>query len=239
MGAFASKLKRKKKVVLKPGFSYDSYKSLIKPFDLILFKGARQLEKLDQGTKVSTSDMFSHAGMIVTSDILDDVRVKPGKLYIWESTMSGRLTDGVKNIDNKVQFGVQLRDFDKVMKGYDANPDTRIAVCHLKRSPKLSGQVKRDFTQFFKKVNGTGYDYVPRSLLSVVCGCFRKETTEKEDNEKLFCSELVAYCWKEMSILPESVLAKHVCPQDFVGNDRDGMPCVVCAPNYITVNAFK
>lgn len=247
MGSFISKLKKKKKtIVLKPGFSYESYRSLIKPLDLVLFKGAdgvsaliRHLSKIQQGTQISTDDMFSHAGVIVTSDILDDPRLKPGKLYIWESTLSGMLTDGVKNIDNKVEFGVQLRDFDKVMKGYDSDPNTRIAICHLKKSPKCNKQFKDKFTTFFQQVNGTTYDFNPRSLLSAVCKCTRKQTTEDEDNSALFCSELVAYCWKEMGILPDSVLAKHVCPQDFVGNDKDGMPVVVCGPNYITINPFK
>lgn len=230
--------------ITKSGNSYKGYRKNIRPFDLVLFKGAdgvsgliRQLSKWNQNLdgKVDTDDMFSHAGMIVTSDILDDPRVKPGKIYIWESTLSGRLTDGVKNVDGKVKFGVQLRDFDKVMKGYDNNKHTRIAVCSHKSIPNLTPMRKRLFTEFFKRVNGTGYDFNPRSLLSAAVPCFRQETTRKEDNSRLFCSELVAYTWINMGFLPYEVEAKHVLPQDFIGDDADGMPCIVHEPSYITV----
>ena len=108
------------------------------------------------------TDLFSHAGMIVTSEILDHPLVVPGHIYIWESTLGGvyGITDGVKNVEGKVFFGAQLRDFDDVVRGYDRNPRTRIAICHVRadQTPLFDEDTKRRFTEVFNEHNGTGYD---------------------------------------------------------------------------------
>ena len=101
---------------------YSKIRPVLRPFDLVAFRGTdcvsgciRCLElNRPCGGRIRSGD-FSHVGMIVTSDILDDVRCVPGKLYIWESTMSGKLADGVNNVNGQQFLGVQLRDFDQVV----------------------------------------------------------------------------------------------------------------------------
>ncbi len=82
----------------------------------------------------------------MTSQLL----LKPGEKYVWESTMSGPLADGVRNVNHKSFLGVQLRNLDEVIREY-GKPCCRtpccmctrkrgpgspnIAVCHLRDNP--------------------------------------------------------------------------------------------------------
>lgn len=88
------------------GVSYSDYKQYIEPLDIVLFRGGdlvsnsiRFFEKERLG-----NGCFSHSGIIVTRDVLFHPNMVPGKLYILESTVTGFLGCGVKNIDGKAQF---------------------------------------------------------------------------------------------------------------------------------------
>ena len=57
--------------------------------------------------------LWTHVGMVITSDLLNFKNSVPGKLYVWESTMSGSLADGVNDtITNAGKFGVQIRSLE-------------------------------------------------------------------------------------------------------------------------------
>jgi hypothetical protein len=269
---FYSKFSKNKKIKEKSEFkkgdvkynrvSYNEYKYFIKPLDLVMFKGGdflsdfiRFLEK-SRNKNISKKeydlecDAFSHVGIVVNDEILNDPRLKPGKLYIWESTMSGKLSDGVYNIDGKSYLGVQLRDLDKVVKAYDLDQDTDIAFCSVKDSVlsqyknEYEALLKQRFTTLFIKYNGVRYDANLYSLSSSIFPCLRKTRDEIEDicnsEEWLFCSELVAIVYKELYLIPKNVDPKNVVPMDFVGYDVDsmengGLPIVVKKPIYITL----
>lgn len=104
--------------------SYENIKNQIKPFDLIFFKGGEIISKgirLIQKTMLgieNKKDVWSHVGIVVTKELFDDPRILPNKLYISESTLSGKLADGIKNIDNKAFFGVQIRELDLLVQKY-------------------------------------------------------------------------------------------------------------------------
>ncbi len=221
--------------------SYSDIRDSLKSFDLILFKGGdfisdfirflekRKLNKTSSsGYRLSSSE-FSHVGMIVKSDILNDSRLKDDKVYIWESTMSGRLGEGVTNIDGESFLGVQLRDFDKVFDKYNEPADTRIAVAHLldECREKVMGfeNTRELFTALFERLNGVRYDANPYSLFSSLISCIRCGRDEVEEmtgtEDWLFCSELVAVVYKSMGILAQSVEPKDVVPMDFLGYDSD------------------
>ncbi len=62
--------------------------------------------------------MYAFFRMIVTSDILSSIhssdrksefQLKPGELYLWESTQSGELNDGVPDVFNTSFLGVQVQ----------------------------------------------------------------------------------------------------------------------------------
>ena len=119
----------------KDGELYDKYRDTIKSFDIVLFRGGdyvsdfiRFLESRYSPTQTSTqkykditADAFSHVGLLLRGDVLEGVEnVSKDKIYVWESTMSGLLSeDGLKNVENNSHFGIQLRDFDELVEKYD------------------------------------------------------------------------------------------------------------------------
>jgi len=262
MGGCITRGKRPEEVITqKKGYRYAEYADQIKPLDLVLFRGGdfvsgfiRFLQKRNLPAESSAgydvgAGAFSHVGMIVTSEILDDDRLEEGKLYVWESTMSGRLADGVYNIDGESFLGVQLRSFDEVLPAYDEDPDTRIAVSHVFREvyDSVWGELpqtllRNKFTKLFKKYNGVRYDANFLSLGSSICPCLRPARGTVEDvldtEDWLFCSELVATVYQDLGLFDEDVNPKNVVPSDFLGYDADsedsgGIPVIVGGPVYI------
>jgi len=110
---------------------------MIEPLDLVLFSGndlvsstIRRLQnkKLDVGN-------FSHVGVIVSSDILPNIKeLQVGEWYVWESTSSLRLPgfeNEVPDIFGKHKLGVQIRNLKKVIDIYNGN----IYIGKLKNNP--------------------------------------------------------------------------------------------------------
>lgn len=241
----------------KRGELYNRIRNDLKPFDLLLFRGGdfissliRSLQKYDINKDYGIADNFSHVGMVVTSDILDyQPYVKPGKIYILECAMSGKLGQGVKSVEGDSRLGIFLRDFDDLVYKYDTSDKTRVAVAPLKENPwekatiKQRKELKRKFTRYFHSVNGGRYDLNPVNLLSVISSPFTKIVRMinkpigkvTDTDEWLICSALVAKTYIEFGILPDSVEPKHTYPVDFLGIDDDDMPLVVqLPPTYIT-----
>lgn len=238
---------------------YSVLRPQLKEFDLVFFRGGdvfsdaiRYVSKKFSRPSPSgydlPADSFSHVGMIVTDKILRDDRVVHDKLYIWESTMSGPLTDGVKNIDGKSFLGVQLRDLDEVVEAYLKVPGTEIAFSPikeeiveeltLKTSPLI---IQERFREIFDTYNGVRYDANPYSLFSAVIPCLRPMREEVETYTKtgkwLFCSELVATVYVSLDLLPRYVNPKDILPVDFLGYGVDSeTPVVVEKPVYVRSN---
>lgn len=237
--------------VVKDGRIYSEYKDNIKPLDIIFFKGdefvsnsIRFFQKR-RATENTTNynidpDAFSHVGLVVTHEILNDHRLVPYKLYIWESTMSGSMSDGVNNIDGQSFFGTQLRDLDEVIKAYDKSKKARIAVGSLKNEIFTAFDLmnlKLQFTALFEKYNNVQYDANLVSVASTIyrfCRCCRGCTEETLNTEEwLFCSEMVALIYVKLGILPKGLNSKNVAPMDFLGFDIDKMLVVVNEPVYV------
>jgi len=243
---------RNVKPVPKDGVLYSKSRISLRPFDLLLFSGGEfvskfikhiEAEKLERitGNPVEPG-AFSHVGMVVTSEILDHELVVPGKIYIWESTMGGKLGDGIPNIEGKTFFGVQLRDFDAVVPVYDLSNDTRIATARLIANPLdvcSELEIKTKFTKIFNKYNGVMYDVnLMNEFGALFDGC-RKIRDGIENiignDSWLFCSEHVATVYVDMGIFPRTVIPENVVPMDFVGYENDsirkgGAPLVVSLP---------
>lgn len=241
--------------VRKEGISYATFRPYLRPFDLVMFSGADFISNLIKyceakglQNKIPTNYVapgaFSHLGLIVTSDILSHPSVLPGKIYIWESTMSGVYGEGVTNIDDKSFFGVQLRDFDLLFPVYDRPNDTRVAVAQLVHNP-LDGRsteerlsIRSKFTELFISLNGIRYDYNPLTLFGSLftrLRCARDTSYAVFGDRWVFCSELVAIVYKRFGIFPLSVKPDNMVPMDFVGYEVDshrngGAPMVVSLP---------
>ena len=258
--SFSFHKKRESSKYIKEGVLYDDVRCTLRSFDLVFFRGddfvsdfiafleKRELIRSKSSVNIDDS-VFTHVGIIVKNDVLNDDRLEDDKVYIWESTMSGRLSDGVNNIDNKAYLGVQLRDFDEVMKHYDTPNDTHIAVAYLSEETRKGWYyssrpelLKSQFTKIFNGLNGIFYDANPISLFGAlslpVCCCIRRCRDEGGgDEDWLFCSELVANVFQTLMLIPPDVNPKNVIPMDFLGFDGDTIgrvPLIVDEPKYIT-----
>jgi hypothetical protein len=226
--------------VMKIGQSWSTIKPTLKPFDIILFKGtglaASCVSFLEQHTmrpaddiKMSPCTYYTHCGLVVTSEILDHPLVVPGKLYLWNSTLSGSSDYGVQNIEGQTFFGVQLQDLDEVVLAYDRPNDTQLALCRLLQNPFNEKTIEKDllkqhFTLVFDKLNGRPYNLNFYSLLATVIPYLRSYRRDVEEclntTTWLFCSELVAFVYKKMGIFPASTHPQNVAPMDFADYDE-------------------
>lgn len=220
-------------VTRKEGMLYSAYKKNIRPLDIIFFKGPdfvsdiiayaekKQLKKVSEFGYDANPDSYTHCGIVVTSDILDHPLVDQGKLYIWESTMTGNLApDGVKNITGRSFFGSQLRDLDTLVDAYDRPNNTSIAVSHF--IDFIDDSVREKFTLIFRKYDAIPYDTDPIVIGASIFQCLRPiRDVVVEENLEMFCSELIARVYIELGFLPNTIVPSDVVPMDFLGFDTD------------------
>lgn len=218
-----------------------TYKDLLekaKPFDLIVFRGEdfisstiSHVEKKAFGT-----GEWTHVGVIITKDVLDFKNAKRGKLYVWESTMSGGISgDNVLDEEtNKGKFGVQIRDFEKVIQSYLRTGKSRIGWCPLKNNPlvKKSNETIDDFvnrifkikncvTEFYKAHKDSPYDNKVLPLFKTIFPCFGKlpliHKLFKSKN-KLFCSEMVTLLYQHLNLVDISIDPETIAPVELIGS---------------------
>lgn len=201
----------------------------LQPFDILLFRGTEIVSKIISKVSRLTSrheGRWTHCGIILSSGILDHPRVHPGRLYIWEATMSGRLGDGIRNINGKGQLSVQLRDLQAVVAATLTNPDAEIGHGRLinKYRPELTADFKRDFTRFFYEVDGSHYNL---NLVSVLATAFKPLRFVRRLFPRIgrrrwkICSELVADTLKFVGVYPDYIKSINVTPEDLVQPARD------------------
>lgn len=237
------------KVVYKNGELYSNVRSQIRPFDTIFFRGNAIFSKIvalleEYGTKVPKSNDFTHVGMVVTSDILQHENVLPGKLYIFESTVGGHYGEGIKDVEGKTWFGVQLRCLDDLVPACDEPDHTLIAWGKLIHNPVdylPMDELKKRFTAFFNVYNNKRYDSNVYDLLSSALPFMRpfRETIDDvfHTQDWYFCSEIVALAYKFMGIYPQYVNEKDVLPRDIGFPEADSdilMPKIIDKITYIT-----
>ena len=216
------------------GRPYADYKQHIKPLDIILFRGGdlasstiRYIEKKRDGR-----GDFSHSGIIVTTDVLDHPDMKPGRLYILESTVTGWLGCGVKNIEGKAAFCVQITDFSKLVEAYDSQKLTGLAVFHL--DAPLPVDVKPKLQAFWEGIRGRSYQFDILSLLTCAFPFLRGDRRQIEEifggKNWVFCSQLVCMALQAVGVVSSAIDPKDIMPVDFLGGSDHEMPCVVSNP---------
>lgn len=207
-------------------------KHKIKPLDMIFFKGddfvsetIRYLEKTRLGKEAGE---FSHCGIVVTSDLISHPNIEEGKLYIWESTMSGSLGNGVYNIEGKTFFGSQVRDLEKVVNAY-TNAGAKVAWSKLEIEKEIN---KEKFQKLFEKYNGIQYDFHPLSLFGALFPCLRKTRDAVINKDWLFCSEMCFLIYQSLDYYDYRYDSKNVVPVDFLGYDEDEIPRIFAKPEF-------
>lgn len=221
MGLFESKVSP---AIEKSGRKYDEIKNNIKPLDLILFCGddpvSHTIQRLSGRMLGPEAAKYSHCGVIVSRDVLDIEELVPGKLYIFESTMSGRLTDGVKNIHNRAFLGCQIRPFDEVVEAYDRPPGTSLNWCRLINNPiSTLPNAKELMKECYQEYDGLVYEVNLFQLFAAMIPILRFCRFNFCQNRFMFCSELAANIYKKFGIFAGN--PTNVVPADFAVQDMD------------------
>jgi len=153
----------------------------IQPIDVILFRGIDPVSKaisFVQAKKLGHGD-FSHAGMAVTREALDLPFLEPGRVYVWESTLSApagfwaRFTDKIPDVETKgLRFGVQLRDLEAVIAGYSSNGG-KVAWCAFRGKRPPLEDVRRILLDLHAEYGDATYPVGNLKVFSVVFPALR------------------------------------------------------------------
>jgi hypothetical protein len=246
----------KSKLTYKSGTQLSTIKSQLRPLDLIVFRGSEFVSDaiaMVQKLRFGSGD-WSHVGLVVTTDLIPIKNGKPGELYIWESTMSGKLSDGVNNIEtNRGTFGVQIRNLADVIDKYDLSADSRIGWCTLLNNPTVrqpddsdatyNGRlqsVKETLLDFQSEWGNAIYDYNICRLCTSVCDssntlrcCGVGDIFGRSD--KLFCSELVAIIYQLLGLLPADIDPEKIAPEELLSD----LPCPVQLPPVVITREWS
>lgn len=233
---------------------YSEIEKNVKPFDLIFFKGGEVISRAIRFIQQSTlgvenkEDVWSHVGIVITRELFDDPRLEPNKVYVGESTLSGRLNDGIKNVDNKSFFGVQIRSLDLLVKKYTTNDKTEIGWSRMKNNPFRDNskeglirqqKIRDQFTIMYpNRWEGIRYDLNIISLVTAVFPFFKPLhwLTQKIDimntDDWLFCSEFVFDVLQVFKFYDKRIDSSLVLPNDLLGYDSTspGIPVIFDDP---------
>ena len=236
----------------KPGSPYGEIKPKMRSFDLLLFKGTDVISRAVEAVEKHQDGQagFTHVGIVLLGkDLLppvDDAEKKwlhEQTVYVLESTMSGDLADGCRDVHDESHIGVQLRVLDNVVEHYDRPEKSRMAWCPLLQ-PADGARARA----MYEKYRGLSYDmsvidmaacafpavrrirdnsafsHVRDGVCRLIYGRKRAGADGKDDNlvsRWQFCSEMVANVYKDLGVLGSSVNASNTMPVDFLPDPND------------------
>lgn len=214
----------------------------VRPLDIIVFRGGdgvsnliRKLEKYETG-----DGEISHVGVAISrkwcnkiKSIISDTEVPddPDTLFCWESTLSGKMNDGVDNAETAgATFGVQLRVLEDDVRNYLQNPKANVGVCSLLDNPidhkpdesdtdyESRMELLRDsINTAYDKYNGETYNANIAALLGALFPALRplrwasKEIMGSftDSNKWLFCSEFAATFYETIGVITDDTDGVH------------------------------
>jgi len=158
----------------------------IEPLDLILFRGVDAVSGaigFFERHKSGRGD-YSHAGLAVSREVLDLPCLAPGKLYVWESTLTAesgfwaRFTDKIPDAEgDNVRFGVQLRDLELVVPAYESSGG-KVAWSHFIGQHPPPEEVRKILKRLHDEYGHAVYDTSFIDLFGVVFPALRKGRDE-------------------------------------------------------------
>lgn len=135
--------------------NYDILKERMQSMDVIMFRGDDIIsdtiaEIQTTNLAKSSTEIFTHAGLVIHPGLLPDYGLDPHRLYILESTYSYEIT-GMNNgppdcITREPYFGVQLRDLEAVCRSYIRNDKTKVAWLRL-----VHHSIPQNLTEIFRR----------------------------------------------------------------------------------------
>jgi hypothetical protein len=239
----------------------EDFLSMVRPLDLIVFRGRDEVSHLIRGLEAATTGNgeVSHCELAITMEWcsrikpLDKFEIKPHQLLSWGSTMSGSLNDGAVNIETGAgTFGVQFRDLEGLVRHYLAKPNVNVGLCRLLDNPTCQRQgetpeayyerslvLKRQLCIAYDKHNGRVYNANPLALLGAMFPQVRRVRDGANEvisrfidvNKWLFCSELVATVYIEAGIIDDKT--------DGIEDGRVLDPADILPVDFLGVDADK
>jgi hypothetical protein len=165
--------------------------------DIVLFSDTTFLPS--RVIEFASQSMYSHIGIILNGDdckLLQSIpNLLKGKTYILESTGFSDIPDAE---DNKIKWGVQIRDFEKVKDEYNGRVFHRSLKCTRDENFYNTLQKVHSF------VHGKSYNTSPLEWFDLLIG--KDYGNESESNEahelsSFVCSTLVAYIYKNLELI--------------------------------------
>lgn len=188
---------------------YDTIKDLLQTGDLLVFSGKGRSSNL---IKHFSGSRWSHVGLVAKIQIPP---LTEPRLFVMESTT---LND-VPDVDGRFKKGVQLVLLSQRLATYSGE----VYVKQLK-APLTQEQEIKMLGWLFQKYNsnteydtsqaiGAAVDRDSKNKLARVFGSLFG-FNNKEDFEKLFCSELACQAYIEAGLVDPSVNASEMLPED-------------------------
>lgn len=154
--------------------------------------------------------IWSHVGILFHSSVITHVtplicpgKMKSGKFLVLESTMGGPLNDNVYSTCGKMEFGVQVRDFDELLISYGKDGGN-IAVSRVTTiNDDMWGM---EFNKCLQRYLGARYELIIPNLLTIHLPFIRPIRSKG-----MFCSEVVACILNDILKL-SSIKTKKVSP---------------------------
>lgn len=173
---------------------YHEIRKELKTGDLVLFSGSGLVSNI---IKAFTGSRWSHIGMVVMLQEYDFA-------VLWESTTLSKSKDLSTGSFKK---GVQLAQLSDRINGYDGDIAFRLL------NKKVSEYHENELMKFRRLVNSRKYETSYAELLkSAYDGPWGDN---HEDLSSLFCSELVAQAYKQMSLIDLAKPSNEYTPADF------------------------
>lgn len=202
----------------------------------------------------SDNDKISYLDLlkIQKDSLLPEVPVEvnymePGRFYVFESTESGSISDGVYNVLGESKFGPQIRDLEHIMKNYDKKKKNYVSIAPsfnnlwrysktLNEKDKLDIQQKVSelFVICFNKHIGDSYETMIPCILSTTSSCILKIRDfissmccikcvgNIVNRKKTFCSELVTYVLRDLHMCAPDIQAYTISPVELFGAKSNG-----------------
>lgn len=206
----------------------------VEPLDLLLFRGFDPVShtiRCFERSELGRGD-YSHAGLAVTRDALDLPFLEPGKIYVWESVLSAKegfwanFSDKIPDVnENRVRFGVQLRDLELVIPGY-CEAGGQVAWCRFRGERPPAAILREELAALYREFGHARFPVNLLNFCSVVFPALRtsrdrlnraqdslasivnrllhdagNQPTVPDADHHIFCSEWVARVYKRLGVL--------------------------------------
>lgn len=185
----------------------------IKPLDVLLFRGRGPAATMIAATEqfVFGSSDWTHAGLAITSDVLDFKNAKPNRIYVLESTCS--YLSGVPDVPSgRTRFGVQIRPLVDVLDQYRKEGGS-VALCSLSENPVLDpiqrDMVRKVLSDFYQAHGKDRYETNPCICAKAFWSCFPCKSPNA-----YFCSELVVDLYQKLGLVKDQVDPETITPYE-------------------------